>query len=118
MNADASHGVDVETQLGLKIPRASRITVGLIVAGIVVVILGALVISSTATIRCCRQLGRYSTRRRPGFARDRSDACGTNIASNNAPRYCLPGNGASLPAGGLLAPPVYRLSATSGVKRR
>ena len=44
MNADASRGVDVDAQFGLKIPYAMQIAIGLIVGGIVVVILGAVVV--------------------------------------------------------------------------
>jgi hypothetical protein len=44
MNTDASRGVDVEAQFGLKIPYAMQIAIGLIVAGSVLVILGVGVI--------------------------------------------------------------------------
>lgn len=44
MNADASRGVDVDAQLGLKIPYAMQIAVGLIIAGIVVVVIGVAVV--------------------------------------------------------------------------
>jgi hypothetical protein len=44
MNADASRGVDVDAQFGLKIPYAMAIALGLIAAGIVVVILGVVVV--------------------------------------------------------------------------
>jgi hypothetical protein len=44
MNADASRGVDVEAQFGLKIPYAMQIAIGLITAGVVVLILGVVVI--------------------------------------------------------------------------
>jgi hypothetical protein len=44
MNDDASRGVDVEAQLGLRIPYAMQIAAGLIISGIVVVIIGVAVI--------------------------------------------------------------------------
>jgi len=44
MNADASRGVDVEAQLGLKIPYAMQIAIGLMIAGVVVLIVGAVII--------------------------------------------------------------------------
>jgi hypothetical protein len=44
MNADASRGVDVDAQFGLKIPYAMQIAIALIVAGVVVAILGVIII--------------------------------------------------------------------------
>jgi hypothetical protein len=44
MNADASRGVDVDAQFGLKIPYAMPIAIALIVSGVVVVLLGVIVI--------------------------------------------------------------------------
>jgi hypothetical protein len=44
MNADASRGVDVDAQFGLKIPYAMPIAIALIVSGVVVLLLGVIVI--------------------------------------------------------------------------
>jgi hypothetical protein len=48
MNADGSQGVDVEAQFGLKIPYAMQIAIGLIVAGVLVLILGVVIIALAA----------------------------------------------------------------------
>jgi len=53
MNADASRGVDVDAQFGLKIPYAMQIAIALIVAGIVVVLIGVVII--LLAVRSSRQ---------------------------------------------------------------